>query len=329
MPRILSVVRSDRAKSTLSVLASSVFALATLFFGQALMAQTLSLDNVPPIALTGSSSVSAVTIDPSTGNVTVRTQSGTYFQCSNQQPPNDPIINSFSPSSSTVLPGGNITLNWNSSNTTSCSPQLGGGTNWPNLGVIGTSGNQSFVAPQSPGTITFQLTCTNGSQSVSQQTQVTVQQQPGGSCDPIFANGSSVTFSGAFGQAWPAYNDKIRQFVSNNQYWSASFTATASATQFGSINTTGFPGDGDGNGRVSISPSPGCFNASQLPNNCAGATTTYPGVSWTNGQSSFVCKLNPGQSYHVNFYFPDCPSGNCGRDFGNIQQLEIMDEASR
>ena len=330
MPRNLSVVRSHRAKSTLSVLAGSVFALAAAFFGQGLVAQSLSLDNVPPIALTGSSSVSAVSIDPSTGNVTVRTQVGNYFQCSNQtQPPLDPIINSFSPSSSTVPPGGNITLSWTSSNTTSCSPQFGSGTNWPNFGVMGTSGSQSFVAPQSAGTISFQLTCTNGTQSVSQQTQVTVQQQTGGSCDPIFANGSSVTFAGAFGQAWPAYNDKIRQFVSNNQYWSASFTASASATQFGSINTTGFPQDGDGNGRVSISPSPGCFNASQLPANCVGAVAAFPGVSWTNGQSSFVCKLNPGQAYHLNFYFPDCPSGNCGRDFGNIQQLEIMDEASR
>ncbi len=299
--------------------------LSAIAFGPSLAAQTLSLDNVPPIALTGSASVSAVSIDPSTGNVIVRSSNGSLNQCTSPTVQN-PTINSFFASSGTVQPGGSITLSWSSSNTTSCTPSQGSGTNWPNFGTLGTSGNQTFSAPQSQGTITFQLTCTNGAQNATQTTSVTVQQQGGGgTCTAVYPQGAIGEFTGTFGQAWPAYNDKIRQFVTNNQYFSLRFTATASATQFGSINTTGFPGDGDGNGRVSISTTPGCFDANIIGERCVGAASTYPGVSWTNGQSSFVCKLNPGQTYYVNFYFPDCPSGNCGRDFGNIQQLLFMD----
>ena len=325
MPRSLSVVLKVRARSTFAVLAQCAVVLAILFFGSGLAAQTLSLDNVPPIALTGSASLSAVGIDPSTGNVVVRSSTGALIQCAGPTPPPLPFINSFSASAGTVTPGGNISLSWQSTNTTSCAPSQGSGTNWPNFGTLGTSGNQSFSAPQTQGTITFQLTCTNGSQTDTRTTQVTVQQGGVGTCPPIFQQGAVGEFDGTFGQAWPAYNDKIRQFVSNGQYFSLRFTATASQTQFGTINTTGYPGDGDGNGKVSISPTPGCFDASILGERCVTNAVPFPGVSWTNGQSSFVCKLNPGQSYYVNFYFPECPSGNCGRDFGNIQQLLNME----
>lgn len=327
MPRTLSIVRKRRAKTIFTVLAQCGALLALVFFGSGLAAQTLSLDNVPPITLTGSASLSAVSIDPSTGNVIVRSSAGNLTQCTGAAPPLSPVINSFFPSASTVGPGASITLNWSSSNTTSCTPTQGSGTNWPNFGTMGVSGNQTFAAPQAAGTITFQLTCSNAvGQSATQTTQVTVQGGGGGgNCPPIFTQGALGEFDVTFGQAWPAYNDKIRQFVTNGQYFGLRFTATASQTQFGTINTTGFPGDGDGNGRVSISPTAGCFDAGVIGERCVSAASTFPGVSWTNGQSSFVCKLNPGQSYYVNFYFPDCPSGNCGRDFGNIQQLLNMD----
>ena len=71
---------------------------------------------------------------------------------------------------------------------------------------------------------------------------------------------------------------------------------------------------------MSISTSPGCFTASELGANCLSVPGYLYGVGWTNGQSQFSCKLNPGGSYYINVYYPSCPAGNCGRDMGNIQQ---------
>lgn len=321
----LPAMEKRRTKSIPNLLTQFAAVLVAAFFVSPLAAQTVSLDQVAPITLTGSATVSAISIDPGTGNVIVRSSIGNFSQCTAITP--TPTITVFTAAASPVLPGGNITLNWASSQTTSCTPSQGQGTQWSTLGTLGTSGSQVFAAPQSNGTITFQLTCTNGTASDTRTTQVTVQGEQ--SCPPIFAQGALGEFDGTFGNVWPAYNDKVRMTVNNNQYVGLHFTATASPTQFGTISTTGYPGDGDGNGIVSISPTAGCFNASIIGPRCVTAAATYPGVSWTNGQSDFVCKLNPGGGYWVNLYFPDCPSGVCGRDFGNIQQLLITPESIR
>lgn len=85
-----------------------------------------------------------------------------------------PLITAFSASSTNVFPSSTITLNWNSSNTTSCSPSQGSGTVWSVLGTLAPSGSQSFTAPGGPGTLIFQLNCTNGSTSTSATVQVNV-----------------------------------------------------------------------------------------------------------------------------------------------------------
>ncbi len=287
-------------------------------------AQTVSLDNVPPFALTGSTTQSAVSIDPGTGNVTVRSSTGTLTQCTGTIP-QPPTITSFAPAVSSVSPGGNISLNWTSSNTTSCTPFQGVGTQWPTFGVMGTNGSQSFTAPQTLGTITFQLNCTNGTTSDTRTTQVTVEQS-NPNCPPIYPGGMAQEFSEVIGP-WPAHNDKVHILIPNNTYFSLHFTASADPNENGTISTTGFPGDGDGLGVVSISPGPGCFDANVLGIRCVSPPSDQPGVSWFNGTSQFVCKLNPGQSYHVNMYFPVCPIGVCGRDFGNIDQLLDMQDS--
>jgi hypothetical protein len=285
-------------------------------------AQTVSLDNVPPFNLSTSATTSAVSIDPASGNVIVRSAAGNLNSCTfNQQ--NPPSITSFSSNLGTVTPGSTFRLSWNSVNATSCSPQMGGSTIWSSLGTLPTSGFQDLTAPATPQTITFQLTCTNGSQSDSRQTSVTVSSGGGGNCTPpngFTANTSS--WNGTFSPLpWPSYNAVRRLCVSNGQILALEFNATNSPTQFGTISTSGFPGDGDGQGRISISTSPGCYDANVLPASCLGPTATYPGVSWTNGTSGFACNLTPGQRYYVNFYFPSCTSGTCCRDLGNIQQL--------
>ncbi len=305
------------------------FALALLSFAAlspwsaTVEAQTVSLDNVTPITLSTSTTLSAVRIDPLTGNVTVRSSAGTYNACSL---PAGPTINSFAPSSSTVLPSTTITLNWTSSNATSCTPSQGTNTIWSSFGTLPANGSQSFTAPASSGSITFQLNCTNGSQTVSSTTQVAVQTS-GGTCVALYPNGTTSSWNSVF-EPWPSFGVRRRMGVPANGYVAFQFTATSTAGQFGTVATGDFPNDGDGVGQMSISRTPGCFTPSELGSFCLGPVARLPGVGWQNGSASpFSCALTPGQVYYVNFTYgsgtvgpgPHCPagSGNCSADVQN------------
>lgn len=286
-------------------------------------AQTVSLDNVSPIALSTSTTLSAVRIDPVTGNVTVRSSAGNYNICTQ---PAGPTIGSFAPSSATVAPSTTITLNWTSSNATSCSPSQGGSTIWSSLGTLPASGSQNVTAPAAAGSITFQLNCTNGAQNVSATTQVAVQ-TAGGTCVPIYPNGTTSSWNNVF-EPWPAFGVRRRLGVPANGYVAFQFTASFAANQFGTIASGDFPNDGDGVGQMSISRDPGCFTQSQLGSMCLGPVARLPGVGWQNGSTSpFSCALTPGQIYYVNFTYgsgtvgpgPHCPvgSGGCSADVQN------------
>lgn len=286
-------------------------------------AQTVTLDTASPIALSNSTTVSAVRIDPGTGNVIVRSSTGLYNSCTQIA---GPSINSFAPSNLTVTPSNPITLNWTTSGATSCTPQQGGSTVWSSLGTLPASGSQTFNAPASNGSITFQLTCTNGAQSVSATTQVAVQ-TIGGTCVPLYPNGTTSSWDGVF-QAWPAFGVRRRLGVPANGYVAFQFTATFVPGQFGTIASADFPGDGDGWGQMSISRTPGCFSPTELSAVCLGGVQRLPSVSWQNGSASpFSCPLTPGQVYYVNYTYgsgavgpgPFCPggSGTCSADVQN------------
>lgn len=296
-------------------------------------AQSVFLDGqtTAAFALTTSTTQSAVSIDATTGDVRVRSLNG-GIQCTAVAAPS---ITNFSPTSASVLPGSNITLNWSSTNTTSCTPAQGPGTTWASQGTLNPSGSLTFLAPSTSSAtpITFQLNCTNGSATVSQTTQVTVQNTNPGTCTPIYPNGQTASYSGVFG-AWPAYQSNRRVFVPANGYVGYEFTATAVANQFGSFTSTDFGSDGDGHGQMSISRVAGCFTPSELAIGCLGAVSRFTSISWRNGTGdAFRCGLTPGQTYYINFTYgsatspasparPYCPagSGNCGADIGNIVQ---------
>lgn len=298
----------------------------------AVLAQTVSLDNVSPIALTTSSTVSAVSIDAATGNVIVRSSGGNYNQCTQAA---GPVINNFFPSVSPVTPSSTITLNWSSSNTTSCSPQQGPGTIWASLGTLPATGSQSFTAPATNSSITFQLTCTNGTTSVNTTTSVTVQSGGGGgTCTPIYPNGQASSWDAVF-NTWPSFGVRRRLGVPANGFLSFEFVATSTAGQFGTVVTGDFPNDGDGYGLMSISRSPGCFTPSELGIGCMGGVQRLPSISWKNGTgTTFQCGLTAGQTYYVNYTYgsattgnqsagpPYCPagSGNCSADVQNQVQ---------
>ncbi len=291
-------------------------------------AQTVSLDNVTPISLTNSSTVSAVSINASTGNVIVRSSAGNYNVCTQ---PAGPTINSFAPTTSVVQTGANITLNWSSSNTTSCSPQQGTGTTWSSFGTLPTSGSQTFAAPGTAQTITFQLTCTNGTSNVSQTTQVTVQTGGGGggNCIAAYPVAQAASFSTVF-NTWPALGTRKRIIVPFNGYVAYSFTATSQPGQFGTFATGEYPGDGDGVGLMSISASnqQGCFDPTKLAPNCLSPVSRTVSIGWANGSTQFSCSLTPGTSYWLNWTYggttvpgsgPYCPIGpsSCGADAQN------------
>jgi len=291
-------------------------------------AQTVSLDNVTPISLTNSSTVSAVSINASTGNVIVRSSVGDYISCARQP---GPTINNFTPTTSVVQTGANITLNWSSLNTTSCSPSQGTGTTWSSFGTLPVSGSQTFAAPGTAQTITFQLTCTNGSTNVSQTTQVVVQSGGGGggNCIAAYPNAQTATYSTVF-NTWPAFGTRKRIIVPFNGYVAYSFTATSTPGQFGTFATSDYPGDGDGVGLMSISASnqQGCFDPTKLGPNCLSPVSRFVSIGWANGSTQFSCSLTPGTTYWLNWTYggttlpgsgPYCPAGatGCGADAQN------------
>lgn len=317
-------MRSHLPYASFKTAVLGLFLLFTAAWTGGVHAQTVSLDQVPPIALTSSSVVSAVRIDPQTGNVTVRTNAGTYNACS-FVPPQVPTIISFAPTSSQVAPGGTITLNWSSSDTTHCTAQQGSGTIWSSLGQLPSSGSQNLTAPASAGAITFQLTCTNGTQSDIETTQVSVQ-TGGQTCTPIYPNGTVTEWNAAV-NTWPAYGVRPRLQIPFNGYLALRFTTTAVAGQFGTISGLEYPGDGDGAAQMSISRDAGCFTPANLAANCLTAPSRTPSIGWANGAAQFSCALQMGQSYNVNITFgsstivnpntPYCPTQACGVDLIN------------
>jgi hypothetical protein len=161
--------------------------------------------------------------------------------------------------------------------------------------------------------------------NVSQQTSITVTTSGGGgggNCTPPpGTTGSTSQWNSTLGSTWPSYNDVLRLTIGNNQWVALQFTASASSTQFGTFSSSHYPGDGDGQAQVSIATSAACFTSTEVGANCISASSDLPGVSWSNQPSAFACKLQPGSGYYLNVRFTACAQGNCGRDFGNIQQL--------
>jgi len=309
---------------------SMMFLMAALGPWCGARAQTVSLDNVSPISLSTSTTLSAVSIDPTTGNVTVRSSAGTYNQCT-QPVVVTPVINQFFPSSSTVAPSGTITLNWQTTNATFCTPSQGGSTIWSSLGTLAANGSQNITAPSGTGAVTFQLNCSNGATAVTATTQVTVQSgPPPGNCTPIYPNGTQSLWNNVYG-LWPAFGVLRRLTIPANGYRAFEFTPTSAPGQsFGAIALSDYPVDGDGDAVLSISRVAGCFNQADLGANCLTVPNRFPTIAWRVGSSGFSCALTAGQTYFFNMTYgsgtsgpgPFCPagSGNCGADVTSLIQ---------
>lgn len=295
-------------------------------------AQSLFLDNVSPaIALTSAVGQSAVSIDPITGHVTVRSSAGNLTQCTSTAPPS-PQITSFFPNVSQVAPGGSFSLTWSSLNTTSCLPTAGtgSGTSWASQGTLPVSGSINLTAPGTPQTVGFGLTCTNGSTNVSQSTSIIVQSGGGGGNCTAPWTPNVVAWSGVFGSAFPSHpGGRARLFFGQGTSEAVEFIASSSSNQFGSLQTSDFPGDGEGAMLMSISTTAGCFDPAVLGPNCLVGPAAFPSISWKIGSGPFQCSLTQGVKYYLNMTFgsssgpgsgPYCAAGSCGRDLSSIPQ---------
>lgn len=147
-------------------------------------------------------------------------------------------------------------------------------------------------------------------------------------CTPIYPTGTLGDFAATFGTPWPAYNDRLRLFMNGGTYSSLLFVANT-GPQFGTVTSTGYPGDGDGLGQISISRVAGCFDPAFLEPGCLSEVSVFPSLNWHQTPGNIGCYLAPGEVYYVNYTFglsapsgsgPHCPTGTCGRDTGNIQQ---------
>ena len=229
-----------RSKNLLRLCAMSVFALvASAPWAGHVRAQTVTLDSNQPIALTTSTTQSAVSINAATGDVVVRSLAQNT-QCTQAA---GPVIDSFVANPSTTAPGTNIALTWQSRNTTQCTGSQGGGTLWSSLGQLpanNTNGQSIAIPANTPNNsvITFQLNCsTAGGPVVSQTTTVNVQVIDPGTCAPIYPNANNSSWVGTFGP-WPAFSGRSRvSGIPANGYQSWSFVAGSVVGLFGSVAT--------------------------------------------------------------------------------------------
>ncbi len=296
-------------------------------------AQTLALDQVPPISLTSSSITSAISIDPLSGNVIARSSSGGLNQCTGAALP---TITSFNSVPTSVNTGATFSLTWTSQNTTGCAPtpDTGVGTIWASLGSLPSNGQRQLTAPGSPTTLSFGLTCTGPGGSVSQTVQVVVGGSTG-QCNP--PAGLSVDpptpWTAIYPNAFPSIPGGRFEWNSVlGRIYTISFVAAPASDggMFGSIASFNQPLDGDGEFLMSISQQPGCFDTTVLGANCRSPLARYTSIGWTLVEpANFSCKLVMGQQYFLNLTFgnatapgsgPYCASAQCTRPIASLGQ---------
>lgn len=118
-------------------------------------------------------------------------------------------------------------------------------------------------------------------------------------CAPLYPMGFLLEWSQTYPQGWPGYNQVARFYPQVDTYMTLRFTA-GPAGQLGELLGNPVASNGRMQGLLSISRSPGCFDAAHTGARCVSALAPVLSLSWTTGSSPFRCQLEPGGTYYVN-----------------------------
>lgn len=281
---------------------------------------------VPLTSIVGSS---AVAIDPATGNVFARSNSGVVQQCT--QPSVDPQILTFSSNLSPVNPGTQITLSWSTVNIpttgTPCTAS-GGPVEWTSQGALPSSGSRTIAANGAAGTsLTYTISCTASGQTLTRNTSVFLNSTtpppgcsgsnapPAGySLVPEFGTTelNTVFPYGPTGQFPPAQNQRFLNLQRGFSY-AYRFTAAQGVNGSGNPVVSGGvnidewqgPGQAAGAGTISISQCPHDYstNLNTPQRTCrsgqSGASSVHA-LSFDFASSVGSCSLVIGAQYFFN-----------------------------
>ena len=147
----------------------------------------MTIDSNCSFTLSPSTTTAAVQINPTTGNVTVNSQSG--VNCS----PATATLTVPTP----VNVNASFTVSWTSTGTTSCNTS-GGTAGWAATGRP-TSGSVNLTAPSTAQTVTFNLSCNTAGSPVTDSKNITFQ---GTSGSVNLVAPSSVQVGSTFNLSW-------------------------------------------------------------------------------------------------------------------------------
>lgn len=164
--------------------------------------------------------------------------------------PSPPTL-SLTANPATVSVGSSFTLNWSTTNASSCSASGG----W--TGTMATAGSESFTAV-TPGSITYTLDCAGAGGSIVRGATVTINPASQATLT-LAANPAAVTVGGSYTLEWVSTN--VANCTASGA-WSGSkatsgnqtFTAASSGTATYTLNCTGSGGNISRTATVTITP---------------------------------------------------------------------------
>ena len=279
-------------------------------------AQTYTVNGVTqPSPLIESATLSAVSVDPFTGNVAIRTAA----------PAGTPVV-SISAAPASVSVNGTTTVSWSTSGftgalncTRTSSPALSGWTGTSTL----ASGSVAVTMPSAAQTVTLTLSCTGGNGTASNSTNVAVTQPGGVDCStrpPGYNSNGTIAgtsprslvvrpFLQLFNEAFPGTSGSRWQGdpngVADGAVLAFEFVAANTLRPNGRFEAVDNP-DRGGFGQVTtaISECPGHI-AQRSQSAPAELSACWGGFLKTSAYWSFIpgnndCLLIPGKTYYYN-----------------------------
>lgn len=260
-----------------------------------------------------SADISAISIDPISGDVTVAA-GGLYTVTKDGEPPPGPqvAINTLTASSNTILEGQSITISWTTTDAESCTPS-GGGGGWSSEVISLPGGTSSSLTLATAGTYVFTLGCTNStptstSRNVSVQVDSDDPPPPASDCPAEYVSplaGTTGAWSSFWGQNWPApaYSELVMG-VRTAGFRALEFS-TGVIVEDGAITTIPHTST-NGNRQAAISLCPGDFTE-HLPESSGCYKSMYIGdnLKWNTmaGSKLGSCDLDPNTTYYLNITF--------------------------